>query len=178
MKEVDIYVLGKYEYNTGVGTWIFYMTHRGAVLKRMGYIDNAGSSVRTTLYALMQALDRIKEPCDLRIHSRANLGFLNMQKSRNKDLLMHIQRAIVNSGHTFSHDTKFDNNLIEKWETDNKNKINKAKKEAQQEAARREQEEADRLIQEQAMKSADWREMYWDLMGPSQGCWVPGQGGY
>lgn len=170
MKVVDIYLIGKYDYNTKVGNWIFYMTHRGAVMKQSGYIENAGSHVRTALYALIQALGRIKEPCELRIHSKANLGFLNMQRSKNKDLLMEVQRYIVKAGHEFSHDTNFPSDEIEKWEEDN----NRRKKQREQ----REQDEYDRHIEEQAMQSQDWRAMYSDLMGPSQGCWVPGSGGY
>lgn len=177
MKVVDIYVLGKYEYKTSVGQWIFYMTHKGAVMKKSGYIENAGSSTRTTLYALLQAIGRIKEPCMLRIHSRANLGFLSMQKSKNKDLLISIQRQIVNAGHQFTHDTKFPNEQIEKWEEENRQKV-KAEKEKAEIEKKREMDAYDKMIEEQAMQSEDWRAMYSDLMGPSQGCWVPGSGGY
>lgn len=171
MKVIDIYVIGKYEYKSQNGNWIFYMTHRGAVMKQSGFIENAGSPTRVALYALMQAIGRITEPCELKIHSRSNLGFLNMQTSKNKDLLMNIQRQIVNAGHIFSYDTNFPDKQIEKWEEDNRRREAEERRKAEEEAF-------EKNIQEQAMQSEDWRAMYSDLMGPSQGCWIPGSGGY
>lgn len=180
MKVVDIYVIGKYEYKTQTGNWIFYMTHRGAVMKQSGFIEKAGSPTRVALYALLQAINRINEPCNLKIHSKTNLGFMSMQTSKNKDLLVVIQRQIVNAGHLFSHDTNFPSEQIEKWEEENRLKQeNKRKAEIEQERKRKAEEEAyDRHIEEQAMQSEDWRAMYSDLMGPSEGRWVPGSGGY
>lgn len=184
MKVVDIYLIGKYEYSTQRGNWIFYMTYKGAVMKRSGFVDNAGSHTRTALYGLVEALNRLKEPCDLRIHSKTNLGFTSMQKSKNKDLLVNIQRQLVNAGHLFSHDTEFPTEDIEKWEEDNKRRnglassTNKHNDRQEQRRKKAEEDAYDKLIEEQAMQSGDWRAMYSDLMGPSQGCWVPGSGGY
>jgi hypothetical protein len=38
--------------------------------------------------------------------------------------------------------------------------------------------DANLSLQNESSASENWREMYSDLMGPSQGTWVPGSGGY
>ena len=171
MKEINLYVLGKYKYDTKVGTWIFYLEYRGAVMKRSGTVRNGISHVRMSLYAIGQALACINEPCIIHIHSNCNLGFKNIKQSRNAHIISDIQHRMINAGHMYKMDTetKFDN-LIMSWEE----KYGKKKEVKQSEVKK----DYDKMIEEQAMQSKDWRAMYSDLMGPSQGTWVPGSGGY
>lgn len=203
MQTIEIFILGKYEYKTNIGNWIYYLNYKDAVIKRCGYINQASSPNRTLLVALKMALQQVNVPCNILIHSRAQLGFKNPKHSANKDLIIEIQNMINMMGHVVVFDTADDFGRVNIWEqvygrgnvvkTPQNNKPNRfagitnpndvfkrseennKKLEAE---LKRQQAEIDRNIQEQALQSRDWREMYDDLMSDSHGAWVPGSGGY
>lgn len=202
MKTVEIFVIGKYEYKTNIGTWIYYLNYKKAVIKRVGTIHNAGSPNRVSLFALYSALQCVKEPCKIIVHSKAALGFKNPKQSHNKELIFKIQTLINKAGHVISFDTTDDFGRVNIWEqvygknsdgtkpNSFNNKISKpditnAKKpndvfsrETPEERDKREQEEYDKHIEEMAASQQDWRLMYSDLMCESNGNWVDGMGGY
>lgn len=109
MKVIDIYVEGKYYYKFQISTWCYYMSYKKAVIKRTGQVNGQGSPARSTLLALYKALDKIKEPCILRVYSKIPLGFKTPKKSPNKDLLINIITAITKAGHivSFEVDSEF-----------------------------------------------------------------------
>ncbi|MBO5387942.1 MAG: hypothetical protein J6A59_07380 [Lachnospiraceae bacterium] len=193
MKNVEIFLIGKYEYNSKIGTWAYYLNYKKAVIKRCGQINNGGSHVRVALYALYRALEHITEPCNIIIHSKSPLGFKYPKKSSNKDLLIKIQTTINKAGHIVHFDTTDDYGRVDIWEQVYGTPINKGKVQRDVKSkpdidgrktpndvfnTNKKEEDYDKIVEEQAMKSKDWREMYSDLMGPSQGTWIPGSGGY
>lgn len=190
MKTVDLYAIGKCNYNENSGYWIYYLEWNGAVLKRADScsLNDKISPTKVTLYAIYKALIAVNEPCIIRIHTRANVGLGNVKNSPNKDYIKQIHDVIINAGHQVSWDTDFDNAKIEKWEQENNSKKTKhhvsykdKMEQQKQDRIRKKQEEQeayDRYIEQQAMEAKGWREMYSDLMGPSEGCWIQGSGGY
>lgn len=171
MKTIHIYVLGKFEYKTGIGTWIYYLNYKDAVIKRTGNIENAKCPVRVALYSLYIALQQVKEPCYIIIHSKAALGFKYPKKSSNKDILVKIQRVINNLGHSVEMIVDTDFSIIDEWE----NMYNKPKTNRQQKPQER---YPAAYIEQKINENKDWRSMYSDLMGPSEGAWQAGMGGY
>lgn len=202
MKNIEIFVIGKYDYKSNIGTWIYYLNYRKAVIKRIGTITNAGSPNRTTLVSLYLALQQVKEPCNILVHSKAALGFKKPKQSSNKDLIIKIQTLINKAGHLVTFDTTDDFGRVNIWEQvygknsdgtkpnnfnnkTSKPDINNAKKpndvfsrETPEERAKREQEEYDKHIEEMTASHKDWRSIYSDLMCESNGNWVDGKGGY
>lgn len=122
MKKITIYVFGKYEYSSRKGQWIYYIEYNGAVKKDSGFIDNAGSSARMHLVALINALMCITEPCIINIRSKVTLGFASIKRSPNQDLLLHVFNLVNTNGHVISLSVGGDFEKIYKWEEQNKNK--------------------------------------------------------
>lgn len=189
MKTVELYAIGKCNYNDNTGYWIYYLEWNGVVLKRGDRCDlNCRlSPTKVTLYAIYKALTALNESCIVKIHTRSNVGLNNVKNSPNKDFIKSIHDVIINAGHQVSWDTNFDNNKIDMWEKKYGNKSNnhmsykdRIEKEKQEKLKKQqeEQEAYDKYIEQQAMEAKGWREMYSDLMGPSQGTWVEGSGGY
>ena len=166
MKQIDIYIDGKGSTAKDEAQWIYYLNYKDCVIKRKGKCGDYTSHT-ATLQALINALSCVKEPCEINIYSKIELGFKNTKKSRNKLFILEIQRIVNEAGHviTFNIDKEF--NKPKKWENENNTKQQK------QQAAQRKQENM-----EKSSGPDDWRAMYSDLMGPSQGAWVPGSGGY
>lgn len=200
MKQVEIFVIGRYDYRSHVGTWIYYLNYKKAVIKRCGQIPDAKSAARVTLYALYEALGCITEPCEIIVHSKSPLGFKRPQSSNNKDVIMKIMSTVNRAGHLIHFDTKDDFGRVDIWEQiygtpvgydsqnkyENKHNVKTAKPSIDNantindvfDTHKQSSSSEDEIIKEQAMQSSDWREMYSDLMGPSGGTWVPGSGGY
>ena len=187
MRNIDIFVIGKYEYRTGIGNWIYYLNYKNAVIKRSGYVKGAGSPNRTMLISLYKALRQVTEPCNITIHSKAALGFKKPKQSTNKDMIIQIQTLINKVGHIVTFDTSDDFGRVNIWEQvygtnsdGTKTQLQTQKpdiinKKTANEVFEHNQSEIDKQVE---ASKEDWRAMYSDLMGPSQGCWVPGSGGY
>lgn len=182
MKKINLYATGKYNSRDNSGYWVYYLEWNGAVLKRSGLCDtNCKLSIaKVTLYSIYNALNAVKEPCIINIHTPFNVGLNNVKNSPNKDYIKSIHDLIINAGHQVSWDLDYDKEKIEQWERKYSRNNIEAEKEKREQLKRQkeEQEEYDKFIEKQAMEAEDWRAMYSDLMGPSQGCWVPGSGGY
>lgn len=181
MKIVNIYVCGTYEYASRIGTWTYYLEYNGAVKKQSAQAGNMKSHVQTTLIALVKALESLNQACNLIIHSKQPLGFNSLTKSANKELLVKILNMMTSVGHIASFDSNNNFEQVQLWEKlygNNKEEIQKQKRKEQQQS-RKEQKEEEKQFEKMARQSEeDWKAMYSDLMGPSQGCWVPGSGGY
>jgi len=194
MKTVEIFVIGKYEFSSRVGTWIYYLNYKKAVIKRSGIIKNAGSPNRTTLVALYKALEKIKEPCQLLIHSKAALGFKKPKQSANKDLIFQILTTINKAGHLVTFDTQDDFGRVDIWEQVYGTNSDGSKTKIQENIIKKEFKSGCNLnISRPDIKDKDtpnevfntgnstsnWKDMYNDLLNDSKGTsWVPGSGGY
>jgi hypothetical protein len=178
MKSIDIFVDGKYDYKFQLGTWIYYMSYKTAVIKRTGTYIGYGSQVRSTLCSLYMALGKIKEPCYINIYSKVPLGFRQPKKSANKDLLVNIQTAVNKAGHILNIEIDKEFSKPTMWEQVYGKPISKQKvertvkpsienKKTPNEVFSKTESEQDRLKRE-------WEE----LLNDNHGAWVPGSGGY
>lgn len=183
MKVIDIFLIGKYDYKNNIGCWTYYMSCMGAVKKDCNYTTGKTSAARMAIIALLHALECIHTPCIIRIHTKNNFNLNNIKKSQNKDLLEKVQMIIIKAGHQISIDNDVNDDVINTWEYMYGNKAERdaeAKRlREQQKAEKKIQKEMDKQLEKQAEQNTqDWRSMYSDLMGPSEGAWVPGSGGY
>jgi len=99
MKEMSIYVDGKYDYRFQTIRYIYYLSYKTAVVKKSGTIVQQGSPARAQLQSLYLALQRVTEPCIINIYSKYPLGFKNPKKCNSKDLIVEILNAINKAGH-------------------------------------------------------------------------------
>lgn len=195
MKLVNIYLTCNYEYSSNIGKWAYYLNYKRAVIKRYGTVKNAGSVNRTLLFALYQALNHIKEPCEIEVFSKTSLGFNHPKKSPNKDLIGKILTMVNKAGHVIKFTKTDDFGMVEIWEQvygtpicEDKHKDKTTKPDIKNKKTPNdvfsttdkgnEPEMSEKEIEEQKSAAHDWREMYSDLMSESQGSWVPGSGGY
>lgn len=187
MKEIDIYIIGKYDTKTRVGTWIYYLEYKRAVIKRVGQVENISSSARITLVALYQALQHVTEPCAINIHSKIRVSFENAKKSANKDILLNILNIVKNAGHEINFVYENFDEKVNMWEAVYGNNSQQKQQPARQKQksvrpdttnAKTPNDVFEHGNIEQQATPCDWRNMYSDLMGPSEGAWVPGSGGY
>ena len=191
MKSIEIYVDGQYDYKFQIETWIYYMSYKNAVIKNVGQETEAGSQVRSALLALYKSLEHIKEPCDITIYSKMQLGFKTPKSSRNKELLYNILLAVNKAGHIirFNIDRDFSKPLM--WEQ----LYGNVGKDIEQETAEQEATEEisqstaepdikdskspndvfDKQQKEQEMLKKEWEELLNDKPG---GAWTPFSGGY
>ncbi len=68
MKEVVIYTDGACSGNPGPGGWGAILMYKGKKLEISGYEDHTTNN-RMELLAAIQALSRLKEPCDVKVYS-------------------------------------------------------------------------------------------------------------
>lgn len=115
MKHIDVYVNGSYDYAVRMGYWVYYLSYRGAVLKRTNWVQGNGNYTRIVLWGLCKALEAITEPCDITVHSKTALGYKNPKRSSNKDLLIRVLVAVSNAGHTIDFVVD-DLHQVEMWE--------------------------------------------------------------
>ncbi len=68
MKEVEIYTDGACSGNPGVGGWCAILMYRGASKTISGYNKDTTNN-RMELFAIIQGLGALKEPCRVKIYS-------------------------------------------------------------------------------------------------------------
>lgn len=179
MKVVNIYVCGSYEYKSRIGTWIYYMEYNGAVKKQSGQAGGIKSPAQTLLLALYKAIQCINQPCKLIVHSKQGLGFNKPKQSPNKELILKIIQDIKDKGLVVEFETNCDFTQVDKWEELYGSKKASNKKINPNDIFAMTNKQEEKQLEKMAEEAnQDWRAMYSDLMGPSQGCWVPGSGGY
>ena len=189
MKTIQMYVTSKYDRHCNVGVWAYYLAWNGAVKKEVGQVENVSSTNKLNLMAVSEALEHILEPCIIKVHSKSELGFKHTHGSVNADLLAHIQMTVMKAGHVFSCDRDYNQEVIDNWEKMNTKSIENTKRiqadiEQREDERRQLEEEREQIEKEWEEELANqaqpenWRQMYSDLMGPSEGVWVPGSGGY
>ena len=179
MKSIDIFVEGKYDYKFQLGTWIYYMSYKQAVVKRTGQINEYGSPTRSALQALYKAIEKINEPCKVTVYSKVPLGFKTPKKSINKDLLINIQTAVNKAGHilNFEIDKDFSKPLM--WEQvygtpiNHDKHINKTTKPDITNKNTPNDVFAGSESEEEKLRK-EWEE----ILSEQHGVWVPGSGGY
>lgn len=189
MKNIEIFVIGKYEFTTRVGTWIYYLNYKQAVIKRSGVIRNAGSPNRTALIALYAALEKVTEPCNIIVHSKAALGFKKPKQSSNKDLIVQILTMVNKAGHIINFDTQDDFGRVNIWEQVYGTQSDGTKTKLQNSKEKRQKSKIEMPdIQNKSnpndvfntrKPTSNWRDMYNELLDDDKGTkWTPGSGGY
>lgn len=178
MKSIDIFVEGKYDYKFQLGTWIYYMSYKKAVVKRTGHINEYGSPTRSALQALYKALDNVKEPCNITVYSKVPLGFKTPKKSNNKDLLVRVQTVVNKAGHVINLEIDKEFSKPTMWEQVygtpiNSDKCYKTSKTAI--SSNKTPNEAFEITKsDEEMLKKEWEE----LLNEQNGRWTPGSGGY
>jgi len=99
MKEMSIYVDGKYYYQFKTIRYVYYLSYKTAVIKQTGDIIQEGSPARAQLQSLYLALQRVNEPCIINVYSKYPLGFKSPRKCNSKDLISEIINLINRAGH-------------------------------------------------------------------------------
>ena len=189
MKSIDIYIVGKYNYKFNMGTWEYYLSYKGAVIKRCGSRYNTQSPERTSLLALYTAINDVKEPCIIVVHSKRPLGFKFPKKSKNQDVICKIQNLINRTGHIVKYDTNIEAfNIVNSWEEtyglkgkdiyriNNTNKTCSNDKAINEQITNNIKNKTPNEVFEH--NSKDWRDMYNDIIEPSTSVWSPISGGY
>lgn len=186
MKNIEIYIIGNYDFNFRASIWTYYLSYKKAVIKRTGLTYENWSRNRADLQALHNALQHVIEPCKIKIYSKTRLGFDKPRLSSNKDLIVDIMSIINKEGHIVEYVFAKEMPQVDIWEQLYGTPINTSKqsnienkpdikyKKTPNDVFSRD----DDIIKEQAMQSHDWREMYNDLMDSNNNTWVPGSGGY
>ncbi len=89
MKEVSIYTDGACSGNPGIGGWAAILMYNGHEKEISGY-NNDTTNNRMELFAIIQGLAALKEPCDVKVFSDSayavdaiNKGWLNNWKTAN-----------------------------------------------------------------------------------------------
>lgn len=182
MKNIDIYVDGKYYITDEIENWIYYMSYKDAVIKRVGQINEKGEYKRVLLQALYKSLEHILEPCSITVYSKIELGFNKPKKSRNKDIIIRILTAVNKAGHKirFRVDNKFEQVDIweEKYGNQNSNighSQNTIIPDIKGKITPNDVFKQNNIVddhQEQLRK--EWEE----LLNDNHSAWVPGSGGY
>lgn len=185
MREVEIFVIGNYDYYNDIGIWTYYLNYQKAVIKRTDILVHAQSANRVTLSSLYFALQHVTEPCIVKIHSKVPLGFGKPRKANNKDMIVKIYNLIKESGHVVIFDTKDDFGRVKIWEQVYGTPV-PALKETVEERVEAIKTSQPLLNQKQLTPNDvfshsqenrnDWHNMYDDLDEPRG--WVPGSGGY
>lgn len=179
MKSIDIFVEGKYDYKFQLSNWIYYMSYKTAVVKRTGQINEHGSPTRASLQALYNALEQIKEPCNIKVYSKLPLGFKVPKKSVNKDLLINIQTVVNKAGHimSFEIDKEFSKPMM--WEQVygtpiNRTSSNRITTKPDIENKKTPNDVFSDTESEEEKLKREWEE----VLNEGHGVWVPGSGGY
>lgn len=177
MKSIDIFVEGKYDYKFQLGTWIYYMSYKQAVVKRTGQINECGSPTRSALQALYNAFDNIKEPCIITVHSKVPLGFKTPKKSNNKDLLVKIQTAVNKAGHIINLEIDKEFSKPAMWEQVYGTPINKDSNKTTRPDIRNKNTPNEVFSNEESDEEKLKRE-WEELLNEQNGRWTPCSGGY
>ena len=186
MKTVDIYLDNTYEKNTRTCKCIYYMSYKNAVIKRTIITGEHISYNRALLIALYEALQKMKEPCNIVVHSKQGLGFKQPRRSPNKDLIIKIQLLLNKAGHIFVIDSSRDFRIVNQWETkynikneeykvntsDRYKKFNNVNDVFSVDTEEERKEKA-RIANEKLIEQ-EWKE----ILNERGGVWTPTSGGY
>lgn len=118
MKKVEIYTDGACSGNPGIGGWAAVLFYNGRSKEISGY-DKMTTNNRMELFAIIQGLRQLKEPCEVSIYSDSayavdafNKGWIeNWQKNnwktadkkevKNKDLWTDLKIRLATHKYTF-----------------------------------------------------------------------------
>lgn len=178
MKSIDIFVEGKYDYKFQLGTWIYYMSYKQAVVKRTGQINEQGSPTRSALQALYKAIESIKEPCSITVYSKVPLGFKTPKKSKNKDLLVSIQTAVNKAGHIVKLDIDSEFSKPIMWEQVYGTPINQDKSNKTNIHSIDSKKTPNEVFEIQESDEEKLKREWEELLNERSGRWTPGSGGY
>ncbi|MDU4589924.1 hypothetical protein [Clostridium sp.] len=93
MKEINMYVRGREDYNTKIGCWIVVLEYKG----RTKYLKGKGENTTTNrmiITGVIEAIKTLKEP----LYTHTYLGF-KTKKSPNKDLIDELKKSIKDNEH-------------------------------------------------------------------------------
>lgn len=154
METIKIYVNAKYNSNTRIAKWVYYVVLNNTIYKNEGEAGGIASKVQATLIALGKAIESCDKSYNIEVYSKYSLG-VNARNLNNRELIGKIQNMI----RVANHKIKF--NVIH---ADDFNFIAVLENKQRQ----TEDEYYDKLAREEYDKNM----MYSDLMGPSQGNWI------
>lgn len=198
MKQLKVYLTAKYDKSTDKADWCSYLWYKGAVGKKFGTVSNIGSHTRALLYALYKTLSFVNERCDIEVISKVKLSLNNIEKSSNCDILAEIDALAARMMHCIKFSTSDEiDALTKQWDKQYGNKRDRVKKKTNasgnnatgtqeihlSEAAtrlmnRRHPGESDDDFYERMRTESRCGDYNDDLLGESNGAWVPGSGGY
>jgi hypothetical protein len=169
MKNVNIFIKVGYDKESMTAAYSYYLNYEKVVVKKIGEISLFEYAyAEIAIAALTAAIESLKEPCNCKVYTEFSIDLdkLNAMSSKAKTLIEKIY-----SGSHIVKNVPGKNNFkqVDKWEEENKDRLKKSAK----------IEEEKRLAEHiKANDSDDWRNIYSDLMGPSESTWTPGSGGY
>lgn len=97
MKEINMYVRGRDDYNTKIGSWIAVLEYKGRTKYLKGKESNTTTN-RMIITGVIEAIKTIKESCIITLYTRTYLGF-KTKKSSNKDLNDELKKSIKDNEH-------------------------------------------------------------------------------
>lgn len=184
MKNIEIYVIGNYDFSFKASIWAYYLSYKKAVIKRTGLTYEHWSRNRADLQALYNALQHVTEPCKIKIYSKTKLGFDKPKLSSNKDLIVDIMSIINKAGHVVEYVFTKEMPQVDIWEqlygtpintsrhSSLENKPDITDKQTPNDVFAIDKNNEKQLNEEQIRK--EWEE----LLKEQRGVWVPGSGGY
>lgn len=97
MKEINMYVRGREDYNTKIGCWIAVLEYKGRTKYLKGKEENTTTN-RMIITGVIEAIKTLKEPCIITLYTHTYLGF-KTKKSPNKDLIDELKKSINDNDH-------------------------------------------------------------------------------
>lgn len=181
MKEISIFVDGKYEPRFKNIKYVYYLSYKTAVIKRAGNIIQEGSPARAQLQSLYLALQRVTEPCTINIYSKRPLGFENPKECNNKDLIAEIWNLICKAGHIINFKIDKEFYQVQIWEQTYGSKAPEHEKAKESLPDIEDKEsindvfavEEENILDKRERLRREYEELYNDTS-----VWVPGSGGY
>lgn len=116
MRDIEIFIKGRYEYRYNLITIEYYLNYKKAVIKHCEQEVCQSTSAGATLKALDRALDHITEPCNIVVHSKYDLGIGKPKNSKNKVIIESILKKIAIGCHVVEYDTLDDFGRVRIWE--------------------------------------------------------------
>jgi hypothetical protein len=102
MKQVTIYAGCRFDFKTRSGRYFAALEYQGKIKRISAEIKGeTETSNRIIIYGLIEAVELIKEPCELTLLTCTAVGFKS-KKSPNVDLILRLKNLIAEKGCTYS----------------------------------------------------------------------------
>lgn len=106
MKKVTLYAGCRFDLRSRSGYYFSALEYNNVIKRISGRIEGEYETPnRIVIYGLIEAINLIKEPCELVILTCTPVGFSKINKSINADLLIKLKDLITEKGCTFEYET-------------------------------------------------------------------------